>query len=79
MNTRKVMKSYDFQQLTASTDFIDAAVNTIKASCESFIYRNTSLWVSRQPGEPPQPPSEFTDIMCPNNCTGRGSCHDGIN
>ena len=56
---------------------MSSSIKVMETACDAVVYRNTSLWTSPGEGKPPAPPVEFTDLLCPDNCNGRGTCHDG--
>ena len=68
---------YVCPQYTGGTLWAVATLDSFKEECRSQLYRNTSLWVQQGPATHPAPPSSLAALLCLNDCSGRGACHEG--
>ncbi|XP_064632393.1 uncharacterized protein LOC135490806 [Lineus longissimus] len=64
-------------KLTDSKDWAKAALDSLKLECLNEIDKEIDKWV---PGDGGIliPPTEITDVLCDNDCTGRGKCQKGV-
>ena len=58
-------------------DWINDAVQTVKSSCENQVNTNFSLWEAPDNETVPYPPPAVADNLCPDDCSGHGSCVKG--
>ncbi|XP_057308609.1 von Willebrand factor D and EGF domain-containing protein-like isoform X3 [Hydractinia symbiolongicarpus] len=52
----------------------ESAINTMIADCEEKTLRDLKYWKNGSSGV--SPPIEIGDSVCPNECSGRGSCQN---
>ena len=60
-----------------NVDFALSAIASITVECTIILERDITIWVEDSDGNPPGPPSDITDFLCLNGCSGHGDCVAG--
>ena len=63
------------EQITDNYTFTESAVLTMQSACEEIFLKNTSLWkIDPTRNNTFGPPPDMGNTLCPNLCSGHGSC-----
>ncbi|XP_025096161.1 uncharacterized protein LOC112565098 isoform X2 [Pomacea canaliculata] len=68
-------------QLTDNLDWSDSALQTAQKLCGSTIATDSNLWVDSNPTDESVPAtiqSNIANTLCQNQCSGHGSCQNGV-
>ena len=63
--------------MTDSEDWAKAALDSLKLECLNEIDKDIDKWVPGGDDGNLIPPTEITDVLCDNDCSGRGKCKLG--
>ncbi|CAH1779196.1 unnamed protein product, partial [Owenia fusiformis] len=63
--------------LTDGTEWLEDTLESLRTEVASVVERNISMWDINDEGDPVGPPSEFTNQLCPRNCSDHGNCVNG--
>ena len=63
--------------MSGGLEFLKDSIGLLKQNCVTELELNVSRWEHGAESDHPRPPASIMNTLCPDDCSGHGSCLNG--